>query len=437
MKDKVVLYGISKSFVEIFYAMRPCYDIVGICDKDSDKGIAYAKRLNCPYIPPDELAKVKYDILYVTTRLKLYTDICFELMHMRNVNGNKIQYYESFYQEKEFYFGEENPNETIYVLRFNGFKSGIGAMLDECFGEILARKWLELPPLIKIYIDWMNYSNIYLEEEELGKVNAWEKFFVQPCGLSAEEVYNSKHVVLTGVAPYTHSHKFDLEKLPVFYKNYICFNDKMKTLLEEEERRLRLDKNGTCAVMYRGTDYTLLKPYGHYIQPTIEQLIDKVYELKEDWGFDKIYFSTEDAKAHKLFLKEFGNDVIFSEREMIEEYPLTKSKVLGFELRNNNSAVLNINFNRKNDAFNKGMEYLRQAYFLSRCAYFVSGLTGGYDLVCMMSEGFKDSYIFDLGRYGHDDDSYATPWGHYVLLDEEKKKEKERIEEYKGKQGIS
>lgn len=431
MKQRIVLYGISAYFNYIFYSMRPCYDIVGIVDKDCNKGLSFANKLCCKYISPDDLNSIDYDILYVTARLERYPDILRELVYERNLDRKKIHFYKEFYKEREFSFGELNHDKTIYVLRIQPAMGGIVTMMCGFTGRLVG-----LPESIEIYVDLMNYTNVYLEEGELGKVNAWEKWFEQPCGLSAQEVYNSKHVILCGIEDYSLQYKqfynnYELErKYSAIFKRYVFLNETMKKLLEEERKHLKFDGSKTCAVIFRGTDYVLLKTYNHHIQPTIEEMIEKVHELKEQWGFEKIYFSTEDAKAQRTFLKEFREDVIYSERELIEEYPLKEAKTYS---KTDKSALTNVTFDRENDAFYKGLEYLRQAILASECDYIISGNTGGYWGTLLMSEGFKERYTFELGRYGIDDDSYATAWGHYILIKEEKEKEKQRMEEYKAR----
>lgn len=428
MKQKVILYGISNLFVEIYYSMKPCYDIVGISDRDCKKGAEYAEKLKCEYIPVDALKERYYDILYITTQMGSYAEIFREMVYKRGLERNKVQYYKEFYKEIEFSFGELNPDKTIYVLRNHPVKSGIVTMLCSLTGRMTG-----LPDSLDIYIDLMNYSNVYLEGSELGRVNAWEKWFVQPCGLTAQEVYHSKHVILCGIEDYSVGHRHFYNNVELeraysrLYKKKVVLNSKVKELMQQERERLQLNRTKTCAVVFRGTDYSLFKTYGHFVQPTIEEMIDKVYELRKKWGFERIYFCTEDAKAHKRFLQEFGTDVICSERERIEEYPLKEEKIFS---RSDQSALTNVTFDRDEDAFWKGVEYLRETIMASECDYIISGNTGGYWGILLNSDGFKDKYVFELGIYGIDDDSYATEWGHYVLIREEKEKEEQRMREY-------
>lgn len=409
--------------------MKPCYNIIGICDKNSKKGLKFANELNTNYIFPENLDSIDYDIIYVTTRLEVFPDVFRELVYKKKLGIKKVKFYKEFYKELEFSFGELNPDKTIYVLRLHPGMSGIVTKTCGFTGRLYG-----LPENIEVFIDLMNYANGHLEEGEIGKINAWEKWFEQPCGLNASEVYNSKHVILSGIEDYQIIYKqfynnFELERMySKIYKKYIILNKKMQNVINEEIKRINFDASSTCAVIFRGTDYALLKPHNHHIQPTIEDMIAKVHELKDIWGFKKIYFSTEDAAAYKKFVEEFGNDVIWSERELIENFPLNGSKTLS---KYDHSSVIDVPFKRENDKYYKGLEYLRQIHIAAKCDYLISGITGGLYGALLISKGFKKKYLFDIGIYGEDDDSYVTAIGHYILLKEEKEREKQRMEAYK------
>lgn len=430
MKKKVIIYGLSSKIPlrEVFLSMKSCFDIVGISDRDEKKGKEYAQNLITTYIQPKMLYKYVYDYIYITTLEQSFPDIYRYLVHELGLSWDKVLYYREFYKEIHLSCGEKNAEKKIYVLRVHPANGGIVTQLVSFLSQLV-----DISPTYDVFFDLENYTNVYVYGEMIGKKNAWEYWFEQPSGLSSEDVYESQNVILCGCADYYLPTKIQWtdKDWPKIYNDlfnkYVKYNKTMTNIISDEEKRLDLDYSKTCAVIYRGTDYTLLKTYGHPIQPTVKQMIDKVKELIAIWGFETIYLSTEDAKAQECFIDEFGDKVVYSDRELIREYPLKKSKSFGtFD----HSALTNVTFDRPNDAFLKGMEYLRQIIFVSKCRFLISGNTGGYWGALIMSSGrFEKEYVFDLGVYGIDDDSYATSWGHYVLVKEERKLEKKRLEE--------
>ena len=419
MKKSIILYGLSEMFEDIYYAMRSCYNVLGIADRNADAGKSMAEKLNIRYIEPESVSQIPYDFIYIIPEAA-YSRIFHDLVYKFGAKRENIFLYSDFFKEISLSLGELNPDKTIYVIRRICGKVGIFAIFIPVFACLL-----DLPEDYEVYFDFINYRNVYMKESEIGSVNTYEKWFIQPSGLSAEEVYNSKNVVL---APAIGKFMFwqednikktdrdFLKKCALTVRKYIKPNPKFARILEEERKKIFCYNEKTCAVIYRGTDYLLAKTYNHRIQPDLDMLIKQVRILQKQWNFTKIYLVTEDQKGHERFLKEFGESVVFSERRMIEEYPVLPAE----------SAIVNIKFDREDDEYLKGMEYMRQVIIASECDCMISGLNTGYRGARLLAGGFEECYEFDLGTYGIDDDSYCTPWGHYILLEEEKKVEQRR-----------
>lgn len=422
MKEKIILYGLSEDIEDIYYAMRPCYQIIGISDKNRKKGETIAKKLNTKYVNPKDINNTLASHICVTA-MSAYGNIYHDLIYVYGVSRSKVFCYDDFYREIEMSLGDLNPDKTIYIIRWPSCRSGFFAILVAFFANLI-----DLPKEYDVYFDFINYRNIYMKDAEIGKVNSFEKYFKQPCGLSAEEVYNSKHVILSGMldkSAYVPIDKNDDKRLKKFsdlIHKYLRPNEQFEKILQAERKKIFKDSEKICAVIFRGTDYLLAKAYNHPIQPDIEMLIEKVKELQNKWHFRKIYLSTEDAQGQQKFIEEFGDNVLFSERELIDCYPVLPAS----------SAVANICFDRKDDEYLKGVEYLRQVFVAAECNYMISGINSGFKGALLLSGGFEECFAFHLVLYGIDDDSYATPWGHYVLLKEEKEKEEMRKREKNG-----
>lgn len=418
MKKDIILYGLSEEFEDIYYAMKSCYNILGVAERNPVAGKCIAEKLGIKYIEPKDVSQMSYHAIYVTSKTG-YPSIFRDLVYKYGAQREAIFLYTDFFREISLSLGTLNPDKTIYVIRWPYCKSGIFAIFIAILNAML-----DLPEHYVIYFDFINYRNVYMKESETGKINAFEKWFKQPSGLSAEEVYSSKHVVL---APCSEDYalgrdisvktdKKYLEKCAQTIRKYIKPNEKFAKLLAEERKKIFCSKEKICAVIFRGTDYLVAKAYKHPIQPELDQLIKQVRIAQEQWDFMKIYLVTEDQKGQERFVEEFGDAVVFSERQMIDDYPVLPAE----------SAIVNIQFDREDDEYLKGMEYLRQVIIASECDFIISGQNSSYRGALALSGGFERCYEFDLGLYGIDDDSYCTPWGHYILLEEERKVEAQR-----------
>ena len=422
MMKNIILYGITDDTENLYWAMKPCYNILGLSDKNIKKGRMVAQRVNTVYIEPEKIKSMPYHYICITSK-SAYGSIHHDLVFKYNIEREKIFCYDDFYREIALSLGDLNPQKTIYVIRWPYCHSGIGAILMAACGNLL-----DIPDHYEVYFDFINYRNVYMEDILPGKINTFEMWFEQPSGLCSDEVYSSKNVILSPVLDWSYG-GLDVDKIikntgnmvllksyAQIFQKYIRPNKKFNSLLEEERKKLFCSRGKVCGVIFRGTDYLLAKAYMHDIQPNIDMLIHKVKQLQKEWNFQKIYLSTEDAAGQKRFIEEFGEMIIFSERELIDSYPVLPA----------DSAITNVRFERENDGYLKGIEYLRQLYMLSECDYIISGWNSSFRMALLLSGGFEKYYAFNLGKYGVDDDSYATPWGHYILLEEEKKKEKMR-----------
>lgn len=56
-------------------------------------------------------------------------------------------------------------------------------------------------------------------------------------------------------------------------------------------------------------------------------------------------------------------------------------------------------FERENDNYFKGLEYISSITILSKCNSLVAGGCGGTDFAVHYSNGYEICYVFDLGVY--------------------------------------
>ena len=279
-----------------------------------------------------------------------------------------------------------------YIIRREGSGAGLFSLVNTALGHIdYAIKHNYIP-----VIDMKNYYNCYLEDDEIGVVNSWERLFDQPLDIGLDEAYNGRCVILSEGCPISPRPDDDME----FFNNingrldywnslahkYIRVRKDILNEIEVERSSLFSSSDKTLGVLARGTDYLSLKPFGHPVQPEPQQILEKVKAVFEEGKYTKIFLATEDKSIQGLFEEAFGDIVVSNKREYVdyvEGQSVTKSSI-----------------NRDNDRFLRGKEYLTTILILSKCDGIIAGRTSGTVGAFLLSDGYDYSYVYDLGRYG-------------------------------------
>lgn len=174
-----------------------------------------------------------------------------------------------------------------------------------------------------------------------------------------------------------------------FYQKLVVLNPRTLQYIYSEIEELDIGNN-SLGVLVRGTDYTRLKPSGHPVQPDIDEVILKIREKCNLYGYNTIYVATEDKGLFEKISGAFGRDVV---KENKRQYYDEKYKT------NQHTLVGEVSFDRENDTYLKGLEYLSSLVILSKCSDFVGGGCGGTAFACFYSDGYRDEFIFDKGIY--------------------------------------
>lgn len=308
--------------------------------------------------------------------------------------GYKVKYFYYFLRKRDILqkkknFGTMNPTEIVYLIKPD-YQDGVEGLLSLINKQVLyiekAKKNGYIP-----YVDWKNYKTQYYD----GKNNAWEFFFKQPSNLIESEVYNSRNVYLSGwTFKNINSEKlfesdifFDKEirrKSSDVLHNNLQFNEEVIELVRKENQKLNIEE---CLGVYiRGTDYIKLKPSGEYIQPSIDQMKNKISDFINKYDAP-IFLVTEDGNIYDALMDEFGEKIrTVSYDTFIREYDgkdvLSKSNVL-----------------EENKKL-RGQKYLAKMILLSKCKYLITSITQGSKFSYALNDGkYIDEYVFNLGLY--------------------------------------
>lgn len=298
--------------------------------------------------------------------------------------------YRKYWGEHTAHNGREHADKTFFIVRRR--ESYTGLFSD--FMIYVNKTKQALDAGYVPVIDMQTSENIYLSGEEIGKINAWEYYFKQPCGYSLKDIKKAKNVIwgsgFTGKCfPYT-----DIPYLLNEVGDFACYQDiarKYFRLSEEASNRVNsfyereMKGEKVLGVLCRGTDYTGNKPFGHPIQPDLESVFEKADEVLKTFHCTKIFLGTEDADIFVRFKEKYRDRVITNRRHFV---PYNGEASIGKLIQNSVT-----------DLKEEGMEYLVTIALLARCNCFVGGCTSGTVGVLLMNNEFEYRYVFDLGLY--------------------------------------
>lgn len=259
-------------------------------------------------------------------------------------------------------------------------------------------------------IDMQNVPNMYLEEEQTGRINAYEYFYRQPAGMSVEEAYRARELFFvnrldcpysftlrqkwayrraTAVKDWVYGENrakhFALYKR--LYDTYFVPSDEAAAFVDARWRELIRPGERVLGLLCRGSDYFSKKPYRHQIQPTVEQIIGKVNEHIVRYPVDKIFVATEDAVILEELRAAYGGRLVY-----IDCPRLTARQ---------GESVAEAFARQGVDRRLNGLYYFASISCLARCDYLIAGKTMATQFIRTMRDtDFKTEFYWDLGRYG-------------------------------------
>lgn len=277
---------------------------------------------------------------------------------------------------KEMCYGEDYKDKKFLVIKCDKPLQGLGAKALFISQSIQFANKEGYIPIVDMKIPR------FLKKREYGKVNTYTKFFKQPTIYNLEDIKNAKSVSVVYDRKWLS--KKDIDKL-VF--------PKMQNQLYTEYSKFKKKFYGkkVLGVLFRGTDYTNLKPFGHNIQPDLSSMVKIVKRKLLDWsGFDMIFLCTEVQEACNVFEDEFG-------KEKVCYYPQLRYKL------DTKKYLADIDVDAE-EHIQQERGYWIALNLLASCDSIVAGKCTGTEIALIMNKHqYKNSYLFELGRYGIDD----------------------------------
>ena len=303
------------------------------------------------------------------------------------IKGSK-KYQIYLLKEHKRIYGFKNKEKTFYVICPYGSTQGLMSIHNYVLWKIRYAIEKGYIPVV----DYKNFSNAYLESDLVGKVNAWEYYFCQPTQYGLEDIKHSRNVIICDkYLPAGYSGMEDESEILQFHEiinTYCKLNDKTEQKVKEVTDTLFPKNKKILGVLGRGTDYTSLQPSKHAKVPDIELLVKTVEEKMEQWGgYDYIFLATEDREIYDTLKSRFGDKLL--------AYDVPR-----FESDTKDKKLAELGFERENDRYLRGEEYLITIYLLAQCDSIITPVVGGGLAAVRINGGkYTHQFVFHLGEY--------------------------------------
>ena len=346
---------------------------------------------------------------------------------MKKIIKKYLKYFKMFFlkykllhKSNNIFLGTNHSDKKFYLVRRFNSVTGIFSNYTVFLKHIRFALENNLIPVIDMQYE-ENY--IYHEEGQLGKINIWQNYFKQPFEYDLKDVLFSSNVIFSNndvlslyrLEPDIYKSKNEIECWGQIASNFLKFNDETYLYLNNIYKKLIPENKKVMGVSYR-SGYVNGKPSGHPIQPSIEELIYDSKKYFNELNYDYIFLSVEDQKIVDIFKNEFGDDLIVVDRLRIN----SDSKVINNrsekndinyrekikdcidldKLKDLNSYLETTSFDRENDKFHKGLEYISEMYILSKCNSLICGMTSGIiSSIILNRNEYEFLKAYDLGTY--------------------------------------
>ena len=225
--------------------------------------------------------------------------------------------------------------------------------------------------------------------------NIWDFFFEQPFKYTLEGVVrNAKNITYFRIGscqPMPENIKMPFDDIIInfwhnFAKRYSPVKSELIDLANKFMTKLFKNSKNILGVLARGTDYIANKPSLHPIPPKISDLILDIKKMDQKFIYDYIFFSTEDDKIREILIKTFAFKIKHIQPKFKINYNYKENRYIGY----NKNIKGNYEFNKI---------YLLNIIILSKCLDLIAARCNGIIGVLILSDGFRNKKIYNLGQY--------------------------------------
>lgn len=276
-------------------------------------------------------------------------------------------------------FGNEYPDKHFLLIDRQCSACGIFSHIVTALNWIKYAEQHNFIPVINI-----NSNNYYKNTNE----NLWDLLFEQPNKFNVNDIQTAKyvanvhHIIGHPDYPYTKSELFKIDSK--IASTYIKLKPNIQTIVDNFLTKYRYET--ILGVLIRGTDYLQLKPKHHHIQPSIDMVIEKIYQYLNLYKCTKLFIVTEDKLLFEKLYFIFGDILITNDNIFIDNYTtgLIRSAIKS-KFTYNEFKQLNIN-------------YVANIFILAQLPYIIAGITSATMFLNLVMHPTQFSF-FNLGRY--------------------------------------
>ncbi len=210
------------------------------------------------------------------------------------------------------------------------------------------------------------------------RFHVWTQFYKQPVQIEGREIgelsklpaSDETNVLYTPtMVPYCKPVRKLWSKL---LKEFCTLNETEAQYIDNEIRTI-LGNQRVLGVLCRGTDYI---GTGMAKQPDGKDVITEAKQWMEKYHYDKIYLATEVEAYYLQFEEALPGRILVNKRSYYEKAMVEQ----------NVNAIGRVHFDRENDDYLKGLEYLSSLYILSRCQALLGGYCGGTNMALLLND---------------------------------------------------
>ena len=335
----------------------------------------------------------KIESLYTIQKIIICILLLFLFIHIKyfqNILSNQENKIDSDKIFKVLNFSDYTDKKFALVRRLNCVSCGIFSnfmVYLGCMNKYFIEGYIPI-------VDMKTYPNLYNDYKIVG-YNPWELFFEQPFGYTLEEVEKKAKI-----KDYKQCTSFEPRpnEINMYYNNVLLgfWHDfakrfmPIKNEITKQSNKIRealfKSSKNILGIKMRGTDYLALKPSGHAIPPNLNVAINDVKNLDMKNNYDWIFISTEDDIIREKYIKEF---------EIKIKHLIPKEKI-NYDFKQK-SAIGNNRIVKGNLEYAKN--YVLNIIILSKCLDIVVARCSGAAGVFILTEGFRNVLIYNLGEY--------------------------------------
>lgn len=222
----------------------------------------------------------------------------------------------------------------------------------------------------------------------------WEWHFKQPFSESTQSmpVFPCPRKATSFLPHFMDIYSPEMRNLwSTLYRQCIQVNEKTQGYFDQEYERIFSKHSRILGVICRGTDYLTLKPAGHPVQPSVEEVISHCQEHMKQYSYDAIYLATEERQIRDAFCQAFPNMILENKRSYYDDIYYNDQSI---------RYIKDVHFNRDNNNYWRGLEYFSSINLLSQCTSLIGGNCGGTLAAVLLNDGaYEYTHIFNLGLY--------------------------------------